>query len=134
MSAMSDAFESEIINYFFRNQALTFTRTQMYVALSTATVSETATGASMSEVTGTGYSRQTVTFGAPSPAGVTANTGAVTFTATGGDWTGPILSMYIVDSSSGAGNVLVGANITSVSLGNGDSLTFPTGDIDITMS
>lgn len=126
------AFESEIINYFLRNQALTYSRAQLYVALSTAAYSEAATGASMNEVAGTGYARQTVAFDAPAGTPrATQNSAPVTFTA-GATWTA-VVAMYICDAASG-GNVLCGADITSVVLNNGDSLTFATGDIDISIT
>ena len=134
MSAMSNALENELINYYFRNQSQAIAPVaQLYVALSTASVSESATGASMTECTGTSYARQAVTFAAPSN-GATSNTGDLTWTAGAADW-GTLTSVYVVDSSSGAGNVLVGADLSSTAtLGSGDSLTIATGDLDVTMA
>lgn len=131
-NGLVSAFETEVINYFMRNQTLVYSRAQMYIALSTAAYSEAATGASMSEMTGTGYARQTVTFGAPTGTPrATDNTGAVTFNA-GATWSAAV-AMYICDAVTG-GNVLAGADITSVTLNNGDSLTFAIGDIDFSIT
>ena len=64
------------------------------------------------EVTGTGYSRQTVSFNAAS-GGTATNNGAVQFTATA-SW-GTVTHMAIMDASSG-GNVLYWSALASSKL------------------
>lgn len=133
-NAFSDVMENDIIDVFLRNQAKNI-GTSMFIALTTAVVAENHTGATITEVAdANGYSRQAVTFSAAS-GGTTANTGAVTFTASGGNF-GTITSMCIVDSGThGAGNVVMFDNsMTDVTINDGDSLTFAIGDIDVTVT
>lgn len=109
----------------------------IYVALSTAAFSETATGASMSEVstTSTGYARVAVTNNATNwPAasnGSKSNATAVTFPAGTGAW-GTVLSFYFVDAASG-GNVLYGGDLASSrTVGAGDTASFAAGALTVT--
>jgi len=129
----TNRFCDEIINSLMRNQADTYSKS-CWVALSEASFDETATTTVPSESAGSGYQRNGVggaalVLNAPS-AGVTANTNPVVFTASGA-WTA-VVSMYLIDVVSGAGNVLGGANITSATLASGETLTFGAGDIDVT--
>jgi hypothetical protein len=93
----------------------------LFVALSTAVWSTTATGAAMSEVAaGTGYARVTTTnnttnwpaaTGAAVP-GTKANGTVITFPTCTGAW-GTIQSWYVLDSATlGAGNILFGAPLS----------------------
>jgi hypothetical protein len=103
------------------------------LALSTAAYTDAATGASMNEVPNSNsYARVSQTnnvtnfpvVGANLP---TTNATAFTFpTSTGAQ--GTILSAYLCDSATwGAGNVLVGADITSKVVGNGDTVSVAIG-------
>jgi hypothetical protein len=63
MGSLSDYAENALLNHIF-NTAYTSVAT-VYVALSTGTLTDTSTGASMSEVANAnGYARTAVTFGA----------------------------------------------------------------------
>lgn len=135
-NAFTDALENDIIDYYFRNQASGVGHvTTIYVALVTAVVAEDDTGATITEVAdASGYARQAVVFTAAS-GGTSANNADVVFTASGGDW-GTVVGIALVDSGThGAGNVLMFDNsMTDVTVNDGDTLTFATGDIDISVT
>lgn len=81
------------------------------------------------EVSGSGYTRQAIAFGAAS-GGSASNSGAVVFTATG-SW-GTVTHWGIRDAAA-AGNLLHYAALTSSKIvGNGDTLTFAIGQLQIT--
>lgn len=99
-----------------------------YLALFSDTLTEAGVG---TELTGNGYTRQSITFGASS-GGLSQNTNSVVFTASGGDWSEAI-SAGIYDAVSG-GNILELATITSATLLDTATLTYSAGDIDSTLS
>ena len=105
--------------------------TAWYVALYTSAPSDSGGG---TEVSGSGYSRQSVTFAAAtSGAGTTSNTNAQTFTASGGAF-GTVVAIGIHDASSG-GNLLWHGNMTaSKTIADGDTLEFSIGNIDLTLA
>jgi hypothetical protein len=105
--------------------------TAWYVALYTAAPSDSGGG---TEVSGSGYAREAVTFAAAtSPGGTTSNTGAVSFTASGGDW-GSITHIGIHDASSGGNLLWHGAMTASKTVADGDTLEFSIGNIDLTIA
>ena len=130
MAALSDYAEKLVLDWLMTNGSAT-RPTAWYVALYTAAPSDAGGG---TEVSGSGYSRQAVTFdAATSGTGTTSNTGAVTFTAAGGDW-GTITHVGIFDAST-AGNLLWhGALTTSKTIADGDTLEFSIGNIDLTVA
>lgn len=130
MAALSDYAEKLLLDWMMTTGSAT-RPTAWYVALYTAAPSDSGGG---TEVSGNGYSRQSVTFDAAStPGGTTSNTGAVSFTASGGSW-GTITHMGIFDAST-AGNLLWhGALTASKTVGDGDTLEFAIGNIDLTLA
>lgn len=78
MSSFTDYLENAALNHIFRNVAMT-SPGAVYIALFTVAPTDAGGG---TEVTGSGYARQAVTFGA-AVGGAIANTGAVSFTASG---------------------------------------------------
>jgi len=127
MSSFTDYLEDAFLNHAFRNTALT-SPTNVYLALFTVSPSDAGGG---TEVSGSGYSRQAITFGAPS-GGAISNTAQVSFTASGGNF-GTVVAVAIMDAST-AGNMLAWDGITSATINDGDTLNFPVGDIDITLT
>lgn len=127
MSSFSDYLENAALNHVFRNVALTSPGT-VYLALFTVAPNDAGGG---TEVSGAGYARAAVTFGAPS-GGAIANTAAVSFTASGGSY-GTVVAVGYFDAST-AGNMLAWAPITSAAIGSGETLNFPIGDLDITLT
>lgn len=126
MSSFSDYLENALLDHVFRNTALT-SPTTVYLALYTANPTDAGGG---TEVTGGGYARQAITFGAAS-GGAISNTTQVSFTASGADF-GTITGIGIFDAST-AGNLLAWDAITPATVTDGDSINFPIGDIDITL-
>jgi hypothetical protein len=110
--------------------------TTIYIALSTAAYSETATGASMSEVSGNGYARVAVTNNAtnwPAAASAQKKNGATfSFPAASGTGWGTVNAFYILDALSG-GNVLYGGDLTTArSVAAGDTASFAPNGLTIT--
>lgn len=127
MSSFSDYLENALLNHVFRNTALT-APASVWLALYTVTPSDAGGG---TQVSGGGYARQAITFGAPS-GGAISNTSAVSFTASGAAY-GTVVAVGIFDAST-AGNLLAWDDITAAVINDGDTLNFPIGDIDITLT
>ena len=70
---------------------------------------------------------------ATSPGGTTSNTGAVSFTASGGDW-GTITHIGIHDASTGGNLLWHGSMTASKTVADGDTLEFSIGNIDLTIA
>ena len=130
MAALSDYSEKLLLDWLMTNGTAT-RPTNWYVALYTAAPNDAGGG---TEVSGNGYSRQSVTFAAAtSGAGTTANTNDVVFTAAGGSW-GTITHIGIFDAST-SGNLLWHGSLTaSKTVADGDTLQFSTGNIDLTLA
>lgn len=127
MSSFSDYLENAVLNHVFRNTALT-SPTTVHLALYTVLPTDAGGG---TQVTGAGYARQAITFGAPS-AGVITNTNTINFTAAGGNY-GAVVGVGIFDAST-AGNLLAWDDITSATVNDGDTLQFAAGSISITVT
>lgn len=127
MSSFSDYLENAVLNHVFRNTALSAPAT-VYLALFTAAPSDAGGG---TEVTGGGYARQSIAFGAPA-GGVITNSAAKTFTASGAAY-GTVTHIGIFDASTG-GNMLAWSPITSAVVGDGDSITFAIGAVQLTLT
>jgi hypothetical protein len=111
----------------------TVTARTMYVALLTAAPTATTTLATMTELAGTGYSRQTVTFGAP--AGnprVTSNTNAIAFGPLSFD-PAAVGWIALVSAASGTTGDLVDAWSVDVARDgiSGDSITIAIGALTL---
>lgn len=130
MAALSDYAEKLLLDWMMTTGSAT-RPTAWYVALYTAAPSDSGGG---TEVSGSGYSRQSVTFSAASsPGGTTSNTNTVTFTASGGNW-GTITHCGIFDAASSGNLLWHGALTASKTVNDGDSLEFAINDIDLTFS
>lgn len=126
MSAKSNYLEGKLIEHVLRNTAYTSPST-VHLSLHTANPAEDASGA---EVSGNGYSRQPITFGAHSD-GACANSSEETFTASGGSF-GTVSHFGIFDASSSGNLLYYGALTASKVVADGDSLKFAVGSITIT--
>jgi hypothetical protein len=130
MSALSDFSEKLLLDWLMTNGSAT-RPTAWYVALYTAAPSDAGGG---TEVSGNGYAREAVVFdAASSPAGTTSNTGAVSFTAAGGSW-GTITHLGIFDADTGGNLLWHGALTAPKTVGDGDTLEFAIGNIDLTIA
>lgn len=129
MADFTDYLENAIINHVFRNTSFT-SPTAVYVGLFTTTPTADA-GTGGTEVSGGGYARQAVTFGAPS-AGSTSNSADVTFPTATADW-GTINGFGIWDAASG-GNLLAFESLTTPkTIGSGDTARFAAGDLTLSI-
>ncbi len=130
MAALSDHAEKLILDWMMTAGAAT-RPTAWYVALYTAAPSDSGGG---TELSGSGYARESVTFAAAtSGTGTTSNTGVVVFTADGGDW-GSVTHMGIHDAVSGGNLLWHGALAAAKTVADGDTLEFAVGNIDLTVA
>ena len=130
MAALSDYSEKLLLDWAMTSGSAT-RPTAWYVALYTVAPSDSGGG---TEVSGSGYARQAVTFGAAAtPGGTTSNTGAVSYTASGGSF-GTVVAIGIFDAVS-SGNLLWHGTMTaSKTVDDGDTLEFSIGNIDLTLA
>lgn len=128
MAALSDHAENLLLDWAMTGGAAT-RPTAWYLALYTAAPSDAGGG---TEVSTGGYTRQAITFSAAS-GGTTSNTADVSFTAAGADY-GTVTHVGVFDAST-AGNLLWhGAMTASKTVQDGDTITFATGNIDLTLA
>ena len=125
MSAASNYLENAVLDFWLKNNSGTYSSpATVYVALFTSDDSTGATGENLEAGTltnevstsGTGYARQSVTFGTITN-GVVSNSGNVTFPTALTNW-GTITHVAVMDANStddsaGAGNVLFYGALTT---------------------
>ena len=126
MSAMSDYLENEILDHILGTGAYTMPTT-VYVGLSTGSFNDDNSG---TELSGSGYARQSIAFGAAA-SGTASNSGNVDFPAATGSW-GTVSHFGIFDASTGGNLLIHGALTASKAVATGDILRVATGDMDIT--
>ena len=125
MSAMSDYLENKVLDHILGTTAYT-QPTTVYLGLSTATFGDDNSG---TELSGSGYARQSVAFDAAS-SGTAHNSAVIEFPAATGSW-GTITHFGVFDALTG-GNLLVhGAFTTSKTIASGDIVRISAGDLDI---
>ena len=129
----------KILDLMFRNVAFTAPATH-YVALSATTLSDTSTGSSFTELSGSGYARKALNnTGGSSPtwtvasSGASENSGTVNFGTAGASW-GTLVAMCTCDAAS-AGNMLFYDNgVADQAIGTSDPVSFATGALDVSLS
>lgn len=126
MSAMSDYLENKVLDHILGTTAYTMPTT-VYVGLSTATFADDNSG---TELSGSGYARQSITFNAAA-SGATDNDAAVEFPAATGSW-GDVSHFGLFDASTGGNLLIHGAFTTSKTIATGDILKISAGDLDVT--
>jgi hypothetical protein len=130
MAALSDYAEKLLLDWMMTTGSAT-RPTTWFVALYTAAPSDSGGG---TEVSGNGYARQSVTFGAAStPGGTTSNTNTVSFTASGGNW-GTITHIGIFTAVTSGELLWHGSMTASKTINDGDVLEFAIGNIDLTLA
>jgi hypothetical protein len=127
MSAMSDYLENKFLDHFL-GTASTSAPAAVYVGLHTADPTDAGTGA---EVSGNGYARQAIAFGASS-GGTASNSGAVEFPAANGGDFGTITHIGIYDASSSGNLLFHSALTTSKTIADGDIFKIAVSGVDIT--
>jgi hypothetical protein len=130
MAHLSDWSEAALLDWLMGGASPTRPTTR-HLALFTAAPSDSGGG---TELSGNGYARQTLTFGATSsPGGVASNSAAVEFTAAGGNW-GSVTHIGIFSASTG-GNLLWHGPMTAArTVNDGDKLNFAIGAITTTLA
>jgi hypothetical protein len=127
MAALSNFAENEMLDHMLGTGAYT-APSNVFLSLWTSDPTDAGSG---SEVSGSGYARQDINFGASS-SGVATSSGVVTFpTASGGAW-GTIGFIGIHDAAT-SGNLLFHASLTaSKVIADGDVFQVANGGITIT--
>lgn len=125
----------KMLDWLFNGTA--WSQPSIYVGLWTATLSDSSTGATAGEPSGNGYARTEVAQAAgwdDWAAGVVDNTSTITMGPPTGSW-GTITDVGICDNAStGAGNLLFyDPGAFSEAPGDGDTVTFAAGALDITL-
>tara|TARA_Y100001963_G_C6462919_1_gene301003 strand:+ start:178 stop:558 length:381 start_codon:yes stop_codon:yes gene_type:complete len=124
--SLSDTFETHVLNYLFTATSVT-RPTAWYLGLYTSAPTDSASG---TELSGSGYARQTVAFTVSG--NLATNTSAVEFPTATGSW-GTIVAVAVLDASS-SGNILAYASLSAnKTIATGDVLRIPAGDLDITL-
>ena len=123
---MSDYLENEILDHILGTGAYTMPTT-VYVGLSTGSFGDDNSG---TELTGNGYARQSISFGAAA-SGTASNDAAVEFPAATGSW-GTVSHFGLFDASTGGNLLIHGALTASKVIETGDILKIAVGDMDIT--
>ena len=121
---MTDYLQNAVANATLRNTAYT-SPANVYASLYSVAPTESTAG---TEITGNGYSRQSVTFSAPSLGTADSNV-AVTFTCSGNNW--PVVTAFGITDASTSGNILYYSGISGRTVQVGDSVVFASGDITI---
>lgn len=131
MSQASNYLEEAILNHFFRNQAAA-QPTTIYLALYINDPTDADTG---TEVSGGGYSRKQVTFGAPAQTGdkgVISNNAKIEFDIATTDWGS--VSHWGVRTAVSGGILLCRGSFSRVEdVHSGNRLTIEMGNLQISM-
>lgn len=136
MGTITNTLENSWLNHIFKVTPNT-PPTALFVALCTASISDTATGANLPEVANANsYQRTSVGTFATASSRSTTNESDIDFPqASGGDW-GTVTYFAIVDSQTyGAGNAIAwGAFTTPKTVYSGNTAKILAGDLDIAVS
>jgi len=126
MSALSDYAENKVLDAIGGNATFT-TPTNVYLGLSTGSMADDDSG---TELSGSGYARVSVSFGAAA-SGTMSNDAAIEFSAATGSW-GSVSHWALYDALTSGNQLLNGAFTTAKTIDSGDVLKIAVGDLDIT--
>ncbi len=131
MASASNWLEEAVLNYFFRNQSVA-QPTTVYLALYLNDPTDADTG---TEVSGGGYSRKQVTFGAPSQTGdkgVISNNAKIEYDIAATDW-GQV-SHWGIRTAQTAGNLLCRGSFSRIeNVQAGNRFTIEIGNLQVSM-
>ena len=125
--ALTNYLENALLNATVRNTTYTSPAT-VYLALYSVAPTASTSG---TELSGSGYSRQAITFNAPSGGSVTSNV-TVTFGPATGNWS-TINASAVVDAST-SGNIMYFTTTASQNILSGSSLVIGSGNVSITLT
>lgn len=137
-TGLSNYAANGFLDRMFRNQA--FTVSANYMGLTTATIADTNTGSTVTEVSGTNYARVEIDPNAgdapkwtAESGGAVENAAAWSFPAAGGSW-GTITSWFIADASTNGNLLIYGNDVADQAVGDGDTVQFAAGDADFSQT
>ena len=140
MSQASDYLENALLDHVLSNTAMT-SPTTVYVGLFTSDPSLGSTdelleaGTFTTEVSGNGYARKAVSFGAASGGSATSDANVTFDPASGGDW-GEITHIAIVSSATGGAGecYFFGRLQTAKNIQDGDTFQITSGNLTVTLA
>lgn len=129
---VSDYLANKWLDFALRNQ--TFTQpTHIYAALTTATISDSSTGSTLTEPSGNNYSRLSYDVWDAAASRATQNTSAMTFATPSGSWS-TIVATALLDADT-AGNLYFYDNgVVDQAVGASDTVRFVAGAFDISLN
>lgn len=131
MGSKSDYLENKVLDHVLRVASFTVPAA-LYVALYTVTPTDAGGGTEVSTGVWTNYARKSATFSTAS-GGATSNSNLIDFGAATISGTAPVVVAFGVFDALTAGNLLYwGALTVNKTINNGDTVTIPIGDLDIT--
>jgi hypothetical protein len=125
--ALTNYLENALLNATVRNTTYTSPAT-VYLALYSVAPTASTSG---TELSGSGYSRQAITFNAPSGGAVTSNV-TVTFGPATSNWS-TIKATAVVDAST-SGNIMYFTTTAAQNILSGSSLVIGGGNVSITLT
>jgi len=126
MAALSDYAENEMLDHMLGTGSFS-APANVFLSLWTSDPTDDGSG---NELSGDGYARQDINFGAAS-SGVATSSGVVTFPTATGSW-GSITHIGIFDAVSSGNLLFHGALSASKTIGSGDVMQIANGAITIT--
>lgn len=126
MSAMSDYLENAFLDHFTGTTSTTMPAA-VYLGLSTASMNDDDSG---TELSGSGYARQAITFAAAASASI-SNNAAVEFPSATGSW-GTVSHWAIYDAATGGNQLFHGSFATPKAIATGDILKVAASQLTIT--
>ena len=126
MAALSNFAENEMLDHMLGTGAYT-APSNVFLSLWTSDPTDAGSG---NELSGSGYARQDINFGASS-GGVATSSGVVTFPTSTGSW-GTITHIGIHTAGSSGDLLFHGALTASKAIGSGDVMQIANGAITIT--
>lgn len=132
--AFSDLLVVEMLDHTFGNGS--YTSPTISVGLSTSTPADAGTG--VTEPSGNNYARVTVGTWDASSGGASANTSDINFNTPSGSWgliTYAVIGDHATNTTWGTDvNLLMYGTVTNQTPDDGDTVKFPAGDFDITLT
>ena len=132
MGSFSDFLENELLDHIFKTGPYT-PETNIYVALCTSTPDDADTGSSLpGELIGGGYLRKKCNTWDAAAAGATENTQTVTFPQATADL-GTVTHFALCNKTTLGNHLAWGALSSPRVISSGDTASFATGDLDVTL-
>ena len=132
MGSFSDEIEPQLLSHIFK-VATWNSPTNLYVALSNSTLTDTAFGTNLrGEVSGGAYARKKCNTWTTPSANTISNSIKVEYTQATANW-GTVKAFAICDHSSTGDVIVYGSLSTAKKIGTNDTAKFATNDIDISL-